>query len=290
MSRLLACGRSALLIGLYLLLAACGAIPQPFRPAESGLDVTTRAAAPGVTVLPVRGLTPPLNEVTATRIAAALIEQGVLAEAMPFNAGLGFTLTGYVNGTTALGPEQEIDITWEFRQRKAGVIDRLETVSRVPAEAWLVQDLRIADVLAASPVELLTSYLAPQAAPQTPAPEPEGLRVAVLPVIGAPEEGKAALARTLRTQLALSGYRRADGAADVVIATEWKSEPSGPNQTYIDITWTLTDGATGATLGQQGLDNTIPNEALEGLWGPLSLAIVSAGLPGLQEIIDSRTP
>ena len=275
--------------GLFcLVVAACGAVPQPFRPADRDIG-TWDQAAPGVTVLPVRGLLPPLDEETSTQIAEELIEAGVLAEAMPYNAGLGYTLTGYLDGAEPVTQGRRVALTWEFRQRESGVIDRRDAEILVPEAAWQSQDAVLAQVLSAAPVDMVAGFLAPRVArPDAIEEAPAELRVAVLPVVGAPDAGRAPLARALRTQLALQGFRPSESAADIVIATEWQDEPAGPGQTYILITWTVTDGRTGAELGQQSLDNTIPADALDGLWGPLSLAIVSAGVPGLLEIIESR--
>lgn len=284
-----------------LVVAACGAVPQPFQGSPKVttdnplLDVPT---AVGIAVLPVRGAPAPLATQISTAVASRLQSLEIPAEAVPVNDGLGFTLEAEARPAEADSAAVSVVLTWTLRSRRAaGVNDPLHTyrqVVNVPAALWQGGDpataARLGDEAAVAIGDLISGIAPPViAAPQiaAKAAAPDFPTVSILPVDGAPGDGREALRLAILAVLSNNGVVRDDVSPAVTLRGEVTLTPVPPNLQRVEILWraVLRDGRE---LGTVRLYNTVPQGMLDGQWGATAFAIADAALGDLLTLLASK--
>ncbi len=292
----------ALILGLVLL-AACGAVPQPF---QGGPKVTTDnplldvPTAVGIAVLPVAGAPAPLTTQISSAVAARLQSLEIPAEAVPVNDGLGFSLEAEAHLTETTPDAMSVVITWNLRSRRGaatgGPFRTYRQVVQVPARLWQDGDPATAALLgneAAVAMGDLINGIAPpvitaqQAAPK--AASPKFPTVSIQPVDGAPGDGRESLRLAILAVLSNSGVTRDDVNPEVTLRCEIMLTPVEPNLQRVEILWraVLRDGRE---LGTVHLDNTVPRGTLDGAWGATAFAIADAALGDLLQLLVSPPP
>ena len=110
--------------------------------------------------------------------------------------------------------------------------------------------------------------------------------VSVLPVEGAPGDGRESLMLAVLQSLTLNGLQRDDISPDVVLHCEVINTPYDNRLQRVEIIWRaqLRDGTE---LGTMKLDNTIPVGALDGTWGSTAFAIADAAAADLLNLLAS---
>ncbi len=279
-----------------VLLSACGNLPQPFRETPKVttdnplLDMPT---AVGIAVLPVQGAPAPVNTQISTAVAMRLQSFEIPAEAVPSNGGLGFTLQGEARTIETTATETLLVITWILRARRGAAVRTYRQVVAVPSNLWQAGDPATASRLgseAGAAVADMINGIAPAAdGPATAAspPRPAFPTVSVKPVEGAPGDGRESLRLAVIQSLANNGVRRDDVNPDVTLTCQITSTAYDANLQKVEIAWRAV-GRDGKELGKVSLDNTIPNGALEGPWGPTAFAIAGAALNDLLTLLASQ--
>lgn len=283
--------KALLVLAVTLALTACGAVPQPFRGAPRAttdnplLDVPS---AVGIAVLPVGNAPAPLNREIAKALALRLQALDIPAEAVDTNAGLGFTLAGDVQGVVTSPSGITATIVWTLRSRRGPAGEYRQNVA-VPAAAWREDAgdvgaiaTQLAGAAGASIVGLVGGDApAPAAVARARLP-----RVAIAPVEGAPGDGRESLRLALIQVMFERGVARDDANPEVTLRAVMTSEPLPGDQQKVAIIWRAV-GRDGKDLGTVRLDNTIPNGALDGSWGPTAFAIATAAAPDLVALLGT---
>ncbi len=285
-------------IAVVLLLAACGAVPQPFR---DGPKVTTDnplldvPTAVGIAVLPVRGAPQPLDTQISTAVAQRLQSFEIPAEAVPSNLGLGFTLDSEARetGVSDLDRDVSVVITWTLRSRRGAAVRTYRQVISVPASQWQGGDMMLAGRLgneAALAIGDMVNGIAPPAQGPVLPPEPARPKfptVSILPVEGAPGDGRESLRLAVLQALSTNGVTRDDANPEVKLMCDFKITTFESNLQKVEIVWRAV-ARDGKELGTVRLDNTIPVGALDGAWGPTAFAIADAALNDLLTLLASQ--
>jgi hypothetical protein len=277
------------------ILSSCGNLPQPFKETpkvttdDPLLDVPT---AVGIAVLPVSGVPEPLATQISTAAAMRLQSFEIPAEAVPNNQGLGFTLQGDANIVEATAAQTSVVVTWNLRARRGGSVRTYRQVFEVPTNQWQAGDNAAAGRLgsaAGGAIAEMINGIAPPAEGPPPAaapPRPQFPSVSIKPVEGAPGDGRESLRLAVLQSLVDNGVRRDDVTPEVTITCQMISAAYDANLQKVEIVWRALD-RDGKELGTVRLDNTIPNGALDGPWGPTAFAIAGAALNDLLTLLAS---
>jgi hypothetical protein len=275
-------------------LIGCGPLPQPFRGGPSAtsnnplLDVPT---AVGIAVLPINGAPEPFGAQLGAAIAERLRVLEIPAEAVPYNAGLGFSLEGHVNFLDRSQNGIAAEIVWTLRSRAGALSGTEQQNIEIPEDAWLDGDTptatRLSENAASAVLAMLGGDVAPvRAPPPRTVAAPTLPSVSVRPVESALGDGRESLMLAVLQSLALNGVHRDDIDPDVILNCKVVSTPYNDRLQRVEIIWRaqLRDGTE---LGTMKLDNTIPIGALNGPWGSTAFAIADAAAPNLLNLLAS---
>ncbi len=278
---------------LVTALAACGEIGRPFLGAPQItsdnplLDIPT---AVGIAVVPVAGLPAPLSGAVTRAAANRLQAFEIPAEAVPANTGLGFTLEGVAQSTDSATAGRTAEILWTLKSRRGAVTGTHRQTLALPESVWNGDGGETATLIGGEVATAIAALLgadAPVAGPTKPAVRLPS--ISVKPVEGAPGDGREALRLAVIQVLNQNGIRRDDVAPDVTLTCKMESQPARDGLQQVSIVWQATS-RDGADLGTMRLDNTIPNGALDGPWGPTAFAIADAAAADLVTLITSTSP
>lgn len=282
---------AALVLGLGLLLAACQPLPRPFAAHELN-PLLERPENAGVVVEEISGLPPELAREYRDAVVAALQEAGILAGTGPGN-GASFRLKGA--GNMAPGPQQSgsargparSSVSWELTDASGRRLAGLESAAQLrPGAVARENRSAIGDIVRQVAEGLEVGTLAAARLDQAPEASPP---VTVLPVDGAPGDGRDTLQRALALALRDRGVRVAavDGKADpkaILIHGDVAVAPVPPNRERVDIAWTVRR-ADGGELGRVTQSNTIPAGLLRGRWGQIALAAADGAADGIAVLV-----
>ena len=283
------CSRStAAVLGLGLLLAACQPLPRPFAAHELN-PLLERPENAGVVVEDISGLPPELAREYRDAVVAALQEAGILASAGPGN-GASFRLKG-VGSMAPTARESDPargSVSWELTDASGRRLAGLESAARLRTGAVARENRSaIASLVREIADGLEVSALAAAEPGPTPAASPP---VIVLPVDGAPGDGRDTLQRALGLALRDRGVRvtTIDAKADpkaILVHGDVAVAPVPPNRERVDIAWTVR-WADGRELGRVTQSNTIPAGLLRGRWGQIARAAAAGAADGVAALIE----
>jgi hypothetical protein len=126
-----------------------------------------------------------------------------------------------------------------------------------------------------------------EAPTQAPAPVKMRLpRISIAPVEGAPGDGRESLRLALIQVMFERGVARDESNPEITLRAVMTSVPVPGDQQKVQIVWRAI-ARDGKELGTVKLDNTIPNGALDGSWGPTAFAIANAAAGDLVALLGS---
>lgn len=279
------------LLVLALVLAACGEVGRPFLGAPQAtadnplLDIPT---AVGIAVVPVRGLPDSLNTAVSRAAASRLQAFEIPAEAVPVNTGLGFTLEGTADTVTPGAGGRTVSVMWMLKSRRGEVRGTHRQNVFIPEKAWQDGENETATLMGGEVATAIAALLGadtPVATAQGQ-PAPSLPTVSVKAVEGAPGDGRESLRLAVIQILNENGVRRDDVDPDITLTCVMRSIPATDGLQQVEIVWRAT-ARGGADMGTMRLDNTIPNGALDGPWGPTAFAIADAAAADLVTLITA---
>ena len=274
-----------------LILSACGEVGRPFLGAPQATADTPRLDIPtavGIAVVPVRGLPDSLNTAVSRAAASRLQAFEIPAEAVPVNTGLGFTLEGTADAVTPGTGGRTVSVMWMLKSRRGEVRGTHRQNVFSPEKAWQDGENETATLMGGEVATAIAALLGAD----TPVTTAEGKPVPSLPTVsvkaveGAPGDGRESLRLAVIQILNENGVRRDDVDPDITITCVMRSIPATDGLQQVEIVWRAT-ARGGADLGTMRLDNTIPNGALDGPWGPTAFAIADAAAADLVTLITS---
>lgn len=278
---------------VIVVLAACGEVGRPFLGAPQItsnnplLDIPT---AVGIAVVPVQGMPAPLSGAVTRAAANRLQAFEIPAEAVPANTGLGFTLEGIATATDPAPSGRTVAIAWTLKSRRGAVTGTHQQSLAIPETVWTGDGGEIATLMGGEVATAIAALLGAETPGSVAAkPAVRFPSVSVRPVEGAPGDGREALRLAVIQVLNQNGIRRDDVTPDITLTCKMQSQPARDGLQQVSIVWQATT-RDGADLGTMRLDNTIPNGALDGPWGPTAFAIADAAAADLVTLITSTSP
>ena len=249
-------------------LAACGPIPRPFQPDHKPPPPVSDdlfVSRAGIAVTAPQALAEADAETLAAAIAHALTKHDIIATAGPGNRA-SLVLSARAQGST---------LHWRLASPGGAIFTEL-TLDYDAAAAPLAH----AHTLAAH----IADRLRPSPDPATDAAQPT---LTVLPVDGAPGDGRGALSRAMAHALAANGYIVSPDLAEatLLLAGSVYVSAAGTSREAVAIEWTLMR-LDGRRLGTVAQENTIPAGSLDGRWGPTAQAVALAGVDGVVALLQ----
>ena len=271
-------------LATLLLLAACGPVPQPFRPDDDSkvhnpfLFVSDGA---GVTVLRVEGPVPWVGEALAEQMALALRKYDVAASAQSSNRA------AYVLASTGLqqlydDKPSELVLTWTLADSGGTVIGEHELRMDPPEGFWHEPKAGMFKTVAERSAPAVANWIRPQIAGKGDALA----AVAIGLVDGAPGDGATALPTALAAFLKRDRVEihTAQSPAPVTVTADVLVETAGGGADRVRIDWKvkLRDGRQ---LGVVSQDNLVPTGSLDAHWGGIAIAAADAASGGIKELL-----
>lgn len=272
------------LILLLVLPAACEQLPRPFQPTHK----PTLALAPGprsaLIVGPIEGGPPDTAAALGELLAKRLRDRDIAATTRSGNRRR-YRLIGQLAARPAPGGRLNLAARWRLLDPDGGEAGMGEQRNLVDAAGWAAAEpSTLADVAAVAAARI-DRLLAGKGAAE-PAMHPPEPVVVVLPVDGAPGDGRHALADAMRQSLIGRGVALADRAVNgaYLVAGDVRLTDRGNNQQTVAITWTVIR-PDGRTLGQVAQANAVPRGRLDLRWKEIAHLAAEGGADGLVELL-----
>ena len=273
---------TALALAAPMMVAACGSVPQPFRPPESAKKHNEFLLAPLGAGVVVRGIEGPVGwvgDALTQAMAEALREQGIVAGSKWSNQ-LSLRLSG--SGYQKLhedGPP-ELVMTWTLTDGEGTITERRETRTTPADGFWEQPTAAMFQDVAERNAEMVISWVDPTRQARTPvALKMPSLSIA--PIEAAPGDGATSLARAVT--LALGAERvpvLATGEGELFVTSRIEIVPAPDNTEDVNITWILSK-PDGPEIGRVAQRNRIPAGQLNGRWGAIAVAIADGAADGI---------
>ncbi len=275
---------SRLVVLFGLLIAGCQPLPHPFEGARPGprAPIVSLRNTESVVVSPVAGVDTGARGPLAESMASALQDLDVLASVGSSSRGSLSLLE------TARQQGSGMAIDWRLLDPRGQTLGQGSASAPVSLDAVNRSEAAALKQLAAAAAPDVAKVL--QDDPPIVPVETTPLRqVVVLPVTGAPGNGKDALkaamaAALVRAKLSVLAAAPSGGKALSVVGTVTLDRPQNGQQ-HVAISWALMDPG-GKQLGVVKQENAVPQGSLDGTWGEVANLVAEAAAPGILAIIE----
>lgn len=281
-------------LGLLLLVSACGSLPQPFfgQPGAAARRLSQPPPSRLAVAPPTQGLLPE----DAAAAWASAVADALVAMEIPAVAG------GQAGGR-GNGRDWRLALAAEWRDgavvpsyavlNPAGERQGVSEGQPIAMQAWAEASpatLRLAAAEAAPGVASLLSRIEAarrQSDPNSLVNRPA--RIAFSGVTGAPGDGNASLPAQMRARLAGLGLVVQDTAkdADFSLAGEVKLAPGAKGAQRVEIQWIVED-ATGAERGRILQLNEVPPGTLDRHWGDVAVVVAEEAAGGVRDVVAAQ--
>jgi len=276
-----------------LALAACGDLPQPFKPGDKQANPLLIPPDGGdFYVLTPRGLTPSPPQEGAYLIAEGLVTRGLRASAIERSA-----LSYMILLTTERSPPAEggeaLQLTWQILAPSGAVLQEVVQPLEAAPGAWTAGDPDVWRSATAQVAPQIAGYvLGPQSAPAQAfvpaAAEATGPPIAVAPILGAPGDGSISLRNAMETLLAREGLKVVSGESlpDALWLEGLISvTPPQAGSQIVTLNWFLFSKQGGELLGDVSQSNQIRAGSLDGPWGEVAGYAAIGAVEGLMDLL-----
>ncbi|HMK68989.1 MAG TPA: hypothetical protein VK433_10600 [Stellaceae bacterium] len=272
---------------LALLLLGCQPLPHPFeddRPAARA-PIMSLPDTDTILVSPVAGLDPDARQGLAHATAEALQANEILASDTVGNRG-SLNLLG-----TASASGSGVKVDWRLIDPAGKTVGTATSSAGVSLDSLNRGDPAALKALAMDSASAVSRLLGDDRSPPAPSgagPSLNYRQVTVVPVTGAPGDGKQALTAAMTTALkqarltVVPGEHRTETLS--VVGTVSIDRPQNGHQ-HVAITWALLQ-PDGKQLGIVKQENAVPQGSLDGRWGEVANAVAQAAAPGILALIE----
>ncbi|MEC9345716.1 MAG: hypothetical protein VYB54_05775 [Pseudomonadota bacterium] len=270
-----------------LLVAACGTVPQPFRPqGRAGAQIAAPGPSSALVVRPIEGRDRAPLDALAERLVTRLRQAEIAALTTPLPNR--FTLAGEAQQLRVESDRLVLVFLWRLIDPAGTVTQEFRTLETVPRAEWEVADptlvTRVAEGAGRRIVHEVTGVGAGDDGPAIP-------EVGFLGVRGASGDGDAVLSAALKSELARHNL--------VLLDRNW---PVGPtveghasvravdaNNDQVVLLW-IVRGADGRERGRLEQRNLVPRGRLQQHWGDTARLAVANVAPDLAGLLKQLLP
>jgi len=275
----------ALLLGIALIVAGCGQIPQPFRPGEKSGRVSN---APGPSIALVVRDIDGVDAAALTGLTDSIVRELQRAEIAATRSAIPnrYQLVGDVQRLRDEGNDTILAFRWWLLDPAGETVDSVSHTLRSAARPWVEAEPRVIAELAAQAsghvIRLVNGDL-PVAAP----PVPEAL-IALGAFTGAPGDGNQALADAMRKALERRGLvvGKESDASRALLELRVAVAPADRGTDRVTLLWRGRDGH-GRKRGRREQQNVVPAGRLNGRWGDVAAQAVAGAAPDLARILEA---
>lgn len=292
--------------------AACGVLPKPFAPAETGQRNALVSLSGGGAVRVSVGADLPQS--LAKPMTASMIKS-LWAENVPASAAAHFRPRYLVQGRLEISypsvfdPEQ-ISLIWTLLDARRQKIEDFDLKFSGDRAGWLFRDKAMLNGLIAQMGQEIAQRLYARQKPGEPvSQQSKSTRQAAISsdrrgdsavfeqkpkiflrkITGAPGDGNNSLHRNLTRFLAVAGLDVVSDRLQSTYLVEGIVKLSPPENASNDvvITWFVTT-KDGRELGKVTQNNKVPVGALAGRWGDVAHIVAQGGSVGIVDLIDQH--
>lgn len=271
-----------------LLLAGCGALPQPFfgNPGSDGARLAQPPASRLAIPSPAQSLLPDDAAGEWARATAdALLQAEVPASAAPSPRGRDWTLV-----LSAELRGNDVVPSYEVRNPK-GEPQGVSEGQPIPARAWAQADpatLKAAAAQAAPGISTLLNRIEAarrQSDPNSLLNRPA--RIYLAGVVGAPGDGNRSLPAQMRTRLADVGLVVQDtpNNADFKLEGDVQTAKGANGTVRIELQWIVSDAK--GERGRIVQINEVPPRTLEPYWGDVAAVVATEAAGGVRDVVGN---
>ena len=284
-------------LAVCLALTACQPLPRPFQPDDKRVSAAYLRALVANSLFivePLAGVPQEPGEAFATALADELQRNEVPATARHVSGGRpAAAIAATVTAQPPPGMTGPLQIDYRMIAVDGSASEAARDELTVAADAFRSADPALMASLAQRGARRLMDTVFRRARPQKdPAPEaPKAAPTArffVFDVSGAPGDGNAALARSMKRILAASGVPFAPEmtAEAYILAGAVAMKAAGQGQEQVTIDWTLF-APDGEEIGTVTVENLVPKGSLDGAWGPIADAASTGSAEGMIQLINA---
>ena len=274
----------ALGAALYLIVAACQPVPQPFAHPDKATNpvATPSSDFGGVTILPISGLPDDQARDLSTAMAVALLKRGIIAGPDSSNQRSKF-LQGAVTQKAAGGAETRVTVMWDLFDGNGKILGSQESTRAFARNDWVKGGQNLLHPLVRTAATEMANLVKGENDQTT---TKSRISLHVWPVDGAPDKEAALLRHAMEAALKKRNFRIADAleGAGLVIAGAIELGPENAEPRPIRITWSILDAA-GKNLGKLTQQNTIPRQEMENRWKTLAAVIADNAAGGVSDLV-----
>ena len=280
--------RPALVLAL-LLPAACEQLPRPFQPDHKPAVALAPGPRSALIVGPIEG-GPPDTAVALGELLAKHLRDHEIAATTRSGDRRRYRLAGRLAARPAAGGRLNLAARWRLIDPAGGIAGTIEQRGVVDAAGWAAAEPSTLADVAAVAADKIDRLLAGETVAMAAA-APSAPVVVVLPVDGAPGDGRHALAQALRQSLAGRGVTLADQDVDgaYLVVGDVRLTDRGRLEQTVAITWTMIR-PDGRTLGRVAQVNAVPRGRLDRHWDDIAYLAAEGGADGLVELLRGLGP
>ena len=266
------------------LLAACQPLPHPFQPEHKPLPATSPGPRTALVVDPLSGEPEEATRQLAELLASDLRDRGIAAMTESAAANR-YRLQGAILAQRLDGDRLHLDVQWQVRDpegREAGTIQQQHVV---PADRWWVADRKILGALAADAASKIDGMLGGV----TEILSPYSVKLLIVPVEGAPGDGRVSLTDALKASLLRRDLQLASAEQDgaFVVRGFVRVGQKTRDKERVDVAWILYD-SQGREIGKVRLGDNLPKGRLDRRWGEVATLVAEGSADGILQLLEKK--
>ncbi len=273
---------SALL--MLLVVAACGQVPQPFRPdpgSKTHNEFLFIKPSVGVTVLQIEGPVDWVGKALADAMAERLRKQGIAASTGASNRGSYF-LAGSGYRSDKPGDEGMLILDWTLVDEEGNVAGEQQERLRPPPGFWDEPTADMFAIVAERTAPTVAGWISPRLAERNAAYP----TVVIGGITGAPLDGNQSLRRAITQALAIRKVPLAESAdiQAVAVAASVRLTPSTGTRDRIEIVWRVKE-PNGTLIGEVKQANALDRASVSETWRVIAPIIADAAAEGILGLV-----
>jgi hypothetical protein len=276
---------TAVAVLVVALAAGCQPLPHPFaedRPPAALIAVPDNF---DVAVSSFEGQPAATAAKLPAAIAHELLKHNIAASDQTVSKG-SYKLDGRIEEHPDQPGKSLLTVFWRLRDPRGNIVTQRSDRLTAPTREWHDgNDERVTQLAAAG-----AAGLAALLTDETPKEQPGGgrTRVAIRKIAGAPGDGNASLASSLRSLLQHQDLELVDavqGRPELDVDAEIKVDPAKDGQQHVKIVWHVARPG-GSEIGQVTQENDVPRGRLDAAWGDIAYSVAMAAEGGIMRLVD----